>query len=70
MRAKQAFTIAVIAVAYSVATSGTAQAAPCIPTVYGFGPTVTVTPDYSDPTGSSVDYDSSDFEVGSTPCPQ
>lgn len=70
MRAKAACATAVLTAAVSAAASGTAQATPCLPTVYGYGPTVTVTPDYSNPAGTGVDYDSSDFEVGVTPCPQ
>lgn len=70
MCVKKAFAVAILTAAVSAAASGRAQAAPCLPTVYGYGPTVTVTPDYSNPAGTGIDYDSSDFEVGVTPCPQ
>lgn len=48
--------------------SAPAQAAPCMPSYSGYGPTVTIEPDYSDPLNSEVGYDSSDFQIVVDPC--
>lgn len=59
-------TIACLCVMLGFATA--AHAAPCVPSVYGHGPTVTIEPDYNDPTRSEVYYDSSDVLIGIDPC--
>lgn len=64
---------AVVACCTAVVTAGLAPHAqaeddPCVPSVDGYGPTITIDVDYQDPTRSSVDYDSSDFSVKVDPC--
>ena len=42
--------------------------AACKPTVTGYGPTITVQPDYQHPAKSQVGYDSSATDIEVNPC--
>lgn len=60
--------LVVAAAAAFASISAPAQAALCTPSYSGYGPTVTVRPEYSDPSKSEVDYNSSDFRIVVDPC--
>ena len=57
-----AATAAVLPVAFG-GSSASASILPCIPSMYGSGPTVYADIDYAHPAQSTVDYDTTDFSV-------